>query len=362
MRAGGVDLLCSLPCDRIKGLITLSDSYFRRVPLTREEEGVGISAGAALAGKRPAMLLQSSGVGNMVNALMSLTYYYGLPLAVFVSWRGVFTEGIAAQVPMGRILPGLLDSLGVGRTELRRSEDLAGMAEKLEKIYTENRIHFFLMSPELWEHSTIKTKSTGRVRVGCGGAYDVADFRKPVLDRYGVIEAAAPVLSGEAVVCNLGVPAKELYEIVEQPSNFYMLGSMGMATPIGAGLAMSADRKIFVIDGDGSILMNPGSLATVAMLNPRNLYIIAVDNASYGSTGGQPSLTGTCVDLEAVARGMGIRKTAKAVEAEEIVSALRSKEGPLFMHVSALSGDRKVPNIPLDAVQIRDRFMGFLAS
>lgn len=362
MREGGVDLLCTLPCDRIKGLLTLSDGYFRRVPLTREEEGVGISAGAALAGKRPAMLVQSSGLGNMVNALMSLTFYYGLPLAVFLSWRGIYKEGIAAQVPMGEALPRLLDALGISSTELHRPEDFGVVAEELKKIYAGGRIHFFLMSPALWEGSGVRTESAGRACSVSEGAFEIVDFLTPVLDRYGVIEAAAPALRGEAVVCNLGSPSKELYEIIEQPSNFYMLGSMGMATPIGLGLAISVEKKIYVIDGDGSILMNPGTLATAAMLGPGNLRIIAVDNASYGSTGGQPTLTGSCVELELLARGMGFRKTKKAVEAEDIFSALGGEEGPLFLHAPALAGGGEVPKIPLDAVQIRDRFMEFLAS
>ncbi|MBE0428265.1 MAG: sulfopyruvate decarboxylase subunit alpha [Thermoleophilia bacterium] len=362
MRAGGVDLLCTLPCDRIKGLLTLSDSYFRRVPLTREEEGMGIAAGAALAGKRPALMIQSSGVGNMINALMSLNFYYGLPLAVFVSWRGVYKEGIAAQVPMGRALPGLLDALGLDSTELHTAEDMGKVAGELNRAYAEGSIHFFLMSPVLWEGSEVMGESSGRACKVSAGAFDIADIPAPALDRYAVIEAAAPALRGEAVVCNLGVPAKELYEIIEQPSNFYMLGSMGMATAIGLGLAISTAKKIYVIEGDGSILMNPGTLATAAMLDPGNLFVIAVDNASYGSTGGQPTLTGSCVELELLARGMGFRHTGKAAAAEEILDALKKPESPFFLHVPARAGDRKVSQIPLDAEQIRDRFMKFLAS
>ena len=77
-----------------------------------------------------------------------------------------------------------------------------------------------------------------------------------------------------------------------------MLGSMGMATPIGLGIALSSAREVVVVDGDGSLLMNPGTLAVCAAAAPKNLTILAIDNGAYGSTGSQPTHAATCVDLE----------------------------------------------------------------
>jgi sulfopyruvate decarboxylase alpha subunit len=105
LKKNKVNFISTLPCEKIKGLLHRITGEFFHVPLTREEEGVGISAGIALAGKRPAIFVQSSGVGNMINALLSLTGFYELPLAVFVSQRGIYKEKIAAQLPMGQHLP-----------------------------------------------------------------------------------------------------------------------------------------------------------------------------------------------------------------------------------------------------------------
>ena len=103
---------------------------FRHVPLTREEEGVGICAGAALSGRRPAMFVQSSGIGNMINALLSLTAFYELPLALFVSRRGVYKEKIEAQFPMGLKLPGILSGAGIGWTEINEASKTSGRSNR----------------------------------------------------------------------------------------------------------------------------------------------------------------------------------------------------------------------------------------
>jgi len=118
-----------------------------------------------------------------------------------------------------------------------------------------------------------------------------------------------------------------------------------------------------VIDGDGSLLMNPGTLATVALAAPENLTILAIDNASYGSTGNQPTCTGTCVDLEFLARGFGFVHTVKASSPEDILKAsVRQPSGPLFVHIPALPGNSAAPNIPVDRLSIKATFENFLSS
>jgi sulfopyruvate decarboxylase subunit beta len=140
-----------------------------------------------------------------------------------------------------------------------------------------------------------------------------------------------------------------------------MLGSMGMATPIGLGIALTSSKEIIVIDGDGSLLMNPGTLATAADFAPRNLTIIAIDNNAYGSTGNQPTLTGTCVDLEAVARGFGFRNTVTVVSEEQIVEAMKKpREGLTFIHALAIPGNKDIPNIPIHHLAIKKQVQDFL--
>ena len=362
LKEAGVDFTSSLPCEKFRILLEMVSGNFFHVPLTREEEGVGLSAGAALAGKRPAMFIQSSGIGNMINALLSLTGFYELPLAIFVSQRGIYQEKIAAQFPMGQGLPKILKGAGIRHTIISSAEDFKVIPRKLKRVYEKSQIHAFLLSPAIWEGSpAISSAVLDQRPITCMIPEKRQEILGPHYTRYEVLEIFAPYFQNKVVVSNLGWPSKELYALQHQPSNFYMLGSMGMATPIGLGLSLCSENEVVVIDGDGSLLMNPGVLATAAHCSPENLVILAIDNSSYGSTGSQETLTGSCVDLELVARGFGINNTVKACTKEQLTAAMGTdNKGLKFVHALALPGNRNVPNIPLEHTAIRDQVMEFL--
>lgn len=358
LRDAGVDLVATLPCAKVRRLIAQVPEHFDHLALSREEEGVGIAAGAALAGRRPAMILQNSGIGNLLNALLSLTAYYRLPLALLLSHRGVYRETIAAQEVMGEHVQAVLEAAGVACTRVDTADELSRVAAPLARVYAEGRIHAFLLSPQVWEDrspETPKASSSGQTlkrRVAAS-----APPPEPSLTRYELLRAAAPRLAGHLVIGNLGLPAKELYALAHQPSNFYMLGSMGMATPVGLGVALSTTRQVVVIDGDGSLLMNPATLALVAARAPKNLTVLAIDNGVYSSTGDQPTLAGSQVHLSALARAFGLQNVSTVSSAGELLTALSTGPGPRFVHAVAQVGNRPLPDVPLTATEIKTAFM-----
>jgi sulfopyruvate decarboxylase subunit alpha len=115
MKRAGIDFVVSVPCLNLREVIPMvdRDPDIIHVPVTREEEGVGVCAGAYMGGRRPAMLMQNSGLGNSVNALASLNQLYGIPLIMIMSHRGVEGEPICAQVPMGKLTTQLLEILEI---------------------------------------------------------------------------------------------------------------------------------------------------------------------------------------------------------------------------------------------------------
>jgi sulfopyruvate decarboxylase subunit alpha len=130
-------------------LIT-QDPEIRHVPVTREEEGVGICAGAFMGGKRPALLLQNSGLGNCINALASLDLLYEIPLLLVVSHRGTEGEKIAAQFPMGRATVPLLDVLGIEHCCPTPAEGEAKVLWAAERAFSSRRPVAVLLNLDFW--------------------------------------------------------------------------------------------------------------------------------------------------------------------------------------------------------------------
>jgi thiamine pyrophosphate-dependent acetolactate synthase large subunit-like protein len=123
----------------------------------------------------------------------------------------------------------------------------------------------------------------------------------------------AQLQAGEAVVAGIGNTNFDLLAAGHRPQNFYMLGSMGLAVPIALGVALAQpQRRVIAVEGDGSLLMQLGSLATVATLAPRNLAIVVMDNGVYQITGGQPTATSGGCDLVAIANGVRAARPPRA--------------------------------------------------
>ena len=119
----------------------------------------------------------------------------------------------------------------------------------------------------------------------------------------------------EAVIGGIGHTNFDLWSAGHRPQNFYMLGSMGLAVPIALGVALAQpQRHVFALEGDGSILMQLGCLATVATLRPKNLTILVMDNGAYQITGGQGTATGQGTDIVGVARASGLTQSAWAAD------------------------------------------------
>ncbi|HET7038054.1 MAG TPA: thiamine pyrophosphate-dependent enzyme [Thermomicrobiaceae bacterium] len=164
----------------------------------------------------------------------------------------------------------------------------------------------------------------------------------------------------EAVVAGIGNSSFDLFGAGHRPQNFYMLGSMGMAVPLGLGLAVAQPaRQVLVLEGDGSLLMNLGGLATVGVVAPPNLTIVAWDNGGYQMTGNQPTAAAETTDLVAVARSAGIAHTAWACDEqhfETLVRAALDYPGPAFIG-ARIRSQASQSHPELDPVVLKYRFM-----
>jgi sulfopyruvate decarboxylase subunit beta len=182
--------------------------------------------------------------------------------------------------------------------------------------------------------------------------------------RSEILREIAPILNPHLVVCNIGLPSQELHMIDDNERNFYMLGTMGLSSSIGLGLALAQDKTVISIDGDGSILTNLGTLPTIANNVADNYILMIIDNGSYGSTGDQPTYAGKKTKLENVAAACGCENvvTCQDVDAGKALQAAIDSKQMTILVVKCDSGNIKLPVITKDPVVIRDRFMTAVAS
>jgi sulfopyruvate decarboxylase subunit beta len=175
------------------------------------------------------------------------------------------------------------------------------------------------------------------------------------MTRLEATRAICSVAGDAAIIASLGHPAYDLFAADDRPRNFYTWGSMGLASSIGLGLALARpDVRVFVLDGDGSLLMNLGSLATIGLLHPPNLVVIVMDNEEYATTGGQPTPTAYGADLDAAARAMRVDATTVRT-VPELTAAVARRES--LVVVAKVTESEPTAKPPLDYVGIRDRFM-----
>lgn len=177
--------------------------------------------------------------------------------------------------------------------------------------------------------------------------------------RSEVLKTLIPVISDHFVICNIGLPSQEMHLLDDQETNFYMLGTMGLSSSIGLGVALAQKQTVISIDGDGSVLTNFGTLPTIANNVADNFILLIIDNGSYGSTGDQPTYAGKKTSLSAVATACGCENVVEC-QAEETADAVQAAIDSKKMTIIVCkceSGNIKVPVITMDPVVIRDRFM-----
>ena len=182
------------------------------------------------------------------------------------------------------------------------------------------------------------------------------------MTRYDAIQAITGSVQDEVLVANIGVPSKELYA-ARDPRRTSTCWAVTRRHPRSALASPQHGRnkKVIVIDGDGSLL-GSAILPVIAAAGPKNLTIACLDNGVFGSTGNQPRPGQDTADLALMALGAGFVHSTTVHKPGELEDALASwkSDGPAFIHARIRPGNSDVPDIPLSPSQIRDRFMAAL--
>jgi hypothetical protein len=308
---------------------------------------------------------------------------YGIPTLLIVTWRGYMGKDAPEHILMGEITPSLLHLLGIPHRVLARDSFEADVDWAAREFDARSAPVALVVPPGVINANAAgggvrAPRSTpGALTPGGGGGLRGAftlpgpavswqssgeTSREPLaprISRRDAIEAVVTSLGDEVVVHANGFICRESFSIVDRAENFYMIGSMGLASAIGLGVELAAPaRGVVVLDGDGNVLMALGMLAMVAAARPRRFVHCVFDNEVYGSTGNQASPSRD-VRLDALARAAGYRTVVAVTEREDLVAAAqaaRASEGPHFILAKVTTEEVEVPRIPHSPAAIRDRF------
>tara|TARA_B100000929_G_C15270320_1_gene339916 strand:+ start:60 stop:611 length:552 start_codon:yes stop_codon:yes gene_type:complete len=178
------------------------------------------------------------------------------------------------------------------------------------------------------------------------------------MDRKKAIQIIAKTINDQPIISANGFISRELFNTYEKKSNFYMLGSMGLASSIGLGVALKNPKKtIYVFDGDGNILMNLGSMTTIGTIKPKNLVHIIFDNSIHESTGGQPT-NSKKIDLGKIAQCVNYKTfvAQDEKELEKIMKNIKFGKGPILLKIKISKTTKIEKRISIEPTEIKSRF------
>lgn len=365
LRSHGTQFFAGVPDSLLKDICAfITDNVPNNNHIIAANEGTALAAAAGhyLATRNVACVyLQNSGLGNIVNPLLSLCSgkVYSIPVLLIVGWRG--EPGVKDEpqhLLQGRLTPSLLKEMNVPYEIL--PDYAEGAFEVLNKAYThmkkESSPFALLVKKQTFEKYSMRTDQRG--------------FSAPgMLHREEILEHIISAFPGDPLVTTTGFTSREIFElrVLKEQSHeqdFLTVGSMGHCSSIALGIALSKPRAhVLCIDGDGAAIMHMGAMVMVGKVAVPNFKHILINNAVHDSVGGQP--TGADgVDFPAIARGCGYRTAARVAQATEIGPALvqlREQEGPCFLEIQALPGARADLGRPTTTTyQNKEAFMEML--
>ncbi len=361
----GIHFFAGVPDSLLKDFCAYVTDFapaIRHIITANEGNAIALAAGYHLAtGKIGMAYMQNSGFGNCVNPLTSLTdpQVYSIPMLLMIGWRGEPGKKDEPQhKKMGRIMVEAIKSLEIPYNILPEAISDA------EKVLEEAIRHAI----------THSTPYAIIVREGTFEAYKLQNNKQTAfpLNREQAIRAVVPLLNSEdIIVSTTGKTSRELFELRKElqqghDKDFLTVGSMGHASSIALGIALQKpNRTVYCLDGDGAIIMQMGSLATVGKLQPPNFKHIVLNNFAHDSVGGQPTAADT-INIPQIALANGYKAAFSVCTEGEIREALekiKDTPGPILVEIRCNKGARENLGRPTRTpLENKQDFMRFVQS
>lgn len=350
----GIDFFCGVPDSLLKEFSAcLSDrvDFSNNIIAANEGNALAIATGHYLATGKPALVyMQNSGLGNIVNPLLSLVdeEVYNIPVLLVIGWRGEPDIPDEPQhLKQGKLTIPLLETMGI-KTEILKN--INQITNAVSYMNTTKKPFAFIVKKDLFE------KYQNKINIP----------NSNILTREKSIQTIIEHLKEtDIVVSTTGMISRELYENrFSHEKDFLTVGAMGHASSIAFGIALEkSKRKVFCFDGDGAFLMHSGALAVIASRKPENFRHIIFNNEAHDSVGGQPTVANS-VNIPSVAKAFGYKNVWSVNSIEEINSIwseFYTQNGTNLLEIKVKKGNRKDLGRPKEKpVQNKESFMCFL--
>lgn len=321
LQDNNLEPIIQVPCSYFKDLLSylLDTKEIDVISPVNEAIGIGIASGSYLSTQKiPVLAIQNSGFLNTLNALTSLNQIYEIPLLYLISWRGEQVDAPEHEIT-GRNLLKTLKVMEIPymiinpHTYQSQIKKIVNLALKYKKPVA------LIIKKNTFAPYTVKAKPNS--------------FSK--LARYDAIKVIKNILKQKALfISSTGYPSRDSF-FAKNTADFYMVGSMGHTLPVALGISRNTNKRVVVLDGDGSAMMHLGTLASYNQSKDTNLVYIVLDNQIYDSTGGQPTQS-TNINYYLLAKAFNFKNIYSVSEKKDLVRVLGQVEKSnkaFFIHI-----------------------------
>ncbi len=370
-RALGFRHYTGVPCSFLTPFINyvINDDSLIYVSSANEGDALATAAGAVIGGERSVIMMQNSGLGNAVSPITSLAWVFRIPMIIITTHRGA--PGVKDEPQhelMGQITGELLETMQVPwETFPQKSEDIVpALRRATEYMEKEQRPYGFIMQKDTvnkhkLKRNTIPDIAARKVQRKNFTTNQPAVSRSTALQK---IISQTP-LDGSVVIATTGFTGRELFALQDRVNHLYMVGSMGCASSLALGLALTRpDLQIVVVDGDGAALMRMGNFATLGSYGGSNLIHIVLDNEAHDSTGAQATVASNVAFADiATACGYAVAFDGNDPDLLDELFALKNVNGPRCAHLKIKTGTQdNLPRPDVKPADVMRRLMQHIGS
>lgn len=352
LSANGINFFTGVPDSLLKDFCSyISDNIpeDRHIINSNEGSAVALASGHYLATGKPSLVyMQNSGLGNSVNPLLSLAdnEVYGIPMLLLIGWRGEPGKKDEPQhIKQGRVLTGMLEAMEIP------FEKINGMTVRIDEL-VENVCRKIINSNQ--PHALLVSSGTFSEYISNFSLKSEESNKYPLQREEAVKIILNNLTDDEIIVSTTGMISREVFEYRKNNNqghekDFLTVGSMGHCSQIALGISLiKKDRQVFILDGDGAVIMHMGSLAVTADKGGENFKHIILNNGAHDSVGGQPTLAFK-INLSKIAESCGYRQVITAQTSEEIkekILELKKCKGPSLLEIKISKGFTNIPGRP----------------